>query len=164
MKTYGDKPIVFKFEGDDEFYMIGSEVGNYMRLFKGSLYKKYPGVTRRNLTNDERKKLVEMGHSQHVAASSITLLLAKEVEEILAGHEEKFKGTITTVGIDTPSATPSQRPKVVKPPPTFVQTVPSSSHLDAVPQVLEELKSLSYSGDLNNRLVRYSKGSNQSDH
>ncbi len=68
MKTYGEKPLVFKFEGEDDYFMIGSAVGNYMRLFKGSLYKKYPGLTRRNLTNDERKKLCEMGHSQHVAA------------------------------------------------------------------------------------------------
>ena len=36
---------------------------------------RYPGLTRRTLTNDERKKLIEMGHSQHVAASSITLLV-----------------------------------------------------------------------------------------
>ena len=42
--TYGDKPIVFGFNGlddgndDDTEYMIGSEVGNYMRLFRGALY------------------------------------------------------------------------------------------------------------------------------
>jgi len=36
---------------------------------------RYPGLTRRTLTNEERKKLIEMGHSQHVAASSITLLV-----------------------------------------------------------------------------------------
>ena len=71
MKTYGDKPIVFKFPHDETEYMIGSEVGNYLRLFRGALYKRYPGLTRRTLTNDERKKLLEMGHSQHVTASSI---------------------------------------------------------------------------------------------
>ena len=71
MKTYGDKPLVFKFDTDDTEYMIGSEVGNYVRLFRGALYKRFPGLTRRTLTNEERKKLVEMGHSQHVTASSI---------------------------------------------------------------------------------------------
>lgn len=75
LSTFGEKPIVFKFEDDDEYYMIGSEVGNYLKLFRGALYKKYPGLQRRNLTNEERRKLVEMGHSQHVAASSITLLV-----------------------------------------------------------------------------------------
>ena len=59
--------------------MIGSEVGNYMRLFRGSMYKRYPGLFRRTLTSEERKKLLEMGHSQHVTASSISLLRAKEV-------------------------------------------------------------------------------------
>ena len=85
-KTYGDKPLVFAFDGDGEEYMIGSEVhsclhdscahipkvhllspaqvGNYLRLFRGALYKKFPGLARRNLTNDERRKLIDMGHSQ----------------------------------------------------------------------------------------------------
>merc|ERR1712018_678977 len=93
MRTYGEKPISFKFEGNDNEYMIGSEVGNYVRLFRGALYKRFPGLTRRTMTNEERKKLVEMGHSQHVSASSITLLLVKEVEELLYGNEEKYKGT-----------------------------------------------------------------------
>ena len=75
-KTYGEKPIIFAFEENGEQYMIGSEVtflflekfkilnltiyqvGNYLRLFRGALYKKYPGLARRNLTDDERKKLV----------------------------------------------------------------------------------------------------------
>merc|ERR1712141_448704 len=94
MKTYGEKPLVFKFDNDDCEYMIGSEVGNYVRLFRGALYKRFPGLTRRTLTNEERKKLVEMGHSQHDTASSISLLLAKEVEEILFGNEEKYKGSV----------------------------------------------------------------------
>ena len=92
MKTYGEKPIIFSFEGDNEQYMIGSEVGNYVRLFRGALYKRYPGLTRRILTNDERRKLVEMGHSQHVTSSSITLLLVREVIELLLGNEDKYKG------------------------------------------------------------------------
>ena len=79
INTYGEKPLVFKFGEDGEEYMIGSEVGNYMRLFRGSMYKRYPGLFRRTLTSEERKKLVEMGHSQHVTASSISLLRAKEV-------------------------------------------------------------------------------------
>ena len=94
LRTYGEKPIVFKFgEGEDaEEWMIGSEVGNYLRLFRGSLYKRFPGLTRKSLLPEERKKLVEMGHSQHVGASSISLLKATEVRELLEGHEEKFKG------------------------------------------------------------------------
>ena len=48
MKTYGEKPIIFKFDNDETQteYMIGSEVGNYLRLFRGALYKKFPGKTK----------------------------------------------------------------------------------------------------------------------
>lgn len=101
MKTYGEKPIIFRFDNDETDYMIGSEVGNYLRLFRGALYKRFPGLTRRNLTNDERRKLVEMGHSQHVTASSISLLLAKEVDELLYGQEDKFKGKTRSVSQET---------------------------------------------------------------
>ena len=82
-KTFGEKPIIFALEENGEQFMIGSEVGVYLRLFRGALYKKYPGLVRRNLTNEDRKKLVEMGHSQHVGASSISLLKVMEEENLL---------------------------------------------------------------------------------
>ena len=44
------------------------------KIRRGSLYKRFPGLTRKSLLPEERKKLVEMGHSQHVGASSISLL------------------------------------------------------------------------------------------
>ena len=40
-----------------------------------------------------------MGHSQHVTASSITLLIVKEVDEILYGNEDKYKGNMTTAAV-----------------------------------------------------------------
>jgi len=131
MKTYGEKPIIFKFEHDETEYMIGSEVGNYLRLFRGALYKRYPGLTRRTLTNEERKKLLEMGHSQHVTASSISLLLAKEVQELLYGNEEKYKG-ITTSSLNDIGGSGFSKPKVAKP--SSLAPMPNSTHLDAVPQ------------------------------
>ena len=90
-KTYGDKPLVFAFDGDGEQYMIGSEVkqstvhlslynfsnakvGNYLRLFRGALYKKFPGLARRNLTNDERRKLIDMG-TYHPHTIILTILI-----------------------------------------------------------------------------------------
>ena len=106
-------------------------MGNYLRLFRGALYKKYPGLARRNLTNDERRKLVEMGHSQHVTSSTISLLLANQVEDILNGRDDQFKGKETVVAVD-PSAAPA-RPKPAKPV-SIVPAMPNSSHLDAVPQ------------------------------
>lgn len=90
MKTYGNKPVSFQLEENGEYYYIGSEViirqyyfrsksfqfvsillyvptldlqvGNYLRLFRGSLYKRYPGMYRRTITNEERKKLIESGN------------------------------------------------------------------------------------------------------
>ncbi len=158
--TYGEKPLAFRFGDDGEEYMIGSEVGNYLRFFRGALYKRYPGLTRRTLTTEERKKIVEMGHSQHVTASSISLLRASEVEDLLAGNEEKYRGGGYTesrpsnVGLDrsgasTPLATGAQTPvssaaaaaiavsakaKLPKAAASFVPVVSNSSHLDAVPQ------------------------------
>jgi SWI/SNF-related matrix-associated actin-dependent regulator of chromatin subfamily B protein 1 len=128
-RTYGDKPLQFAFREGGEEYMIGSEVGNYLRLFRGALYKKFPGLERRNLTYEERSKLVEMGHSQHVTSSTISLLLAKEVDDLLSGRDDQFKGS-GGVGTDTPKV---ERPRLVKPVAT-VSTMPNSSHLDAVPQ------------------------------
>lgn len=130
-KTYGEKPIVFRFEEGGEEFMIGSEVGNYLRLFRGALYKKYPGLTRRTLANDERRKLNEMGHSQHVTSSTISLLLAKEIDDIVNGVDERYKqlGPGGTPGVETPA-----KPiKPIKSTPA-VPTMASSSHLDAVPQ------------------------------
>jgi len=135
-RTYGEKPLIFSFEEGGEEYMIGSEVGNYLRLFRGALYKKYPGLTRRNLTNEERRKLVEMGHSQHVTSSTISLLLASQVEDILSGRDELFKGSAagaSAEGAAGAGAGAAAKAKIVKPLPA-VPAMPSASHLDAVPQ------------------------------
>lgn len=147
LKTYGDKPMAFNFGGDgDEMYMIGSEVGNYLHLTRGLLYKKFPAMQRRTLTQEERKKVGEMGYSQHVGASSVTLLLASEVEDLLSGNEDKYgrqgltaqpanpvatynPATVAEV-VGTPVSSTRSRPK----PTPFVAAVPNASHLDAVPQ------------------------------
>jgi SWI/SNF-related matrix-associated actin-dependent regulator of chromatin subfamily B protein 1 len=36
-------------------------VGNYLRLFRGALYKKYPSLYRRIVSVDERKKMLDLG-------------------------------------------------------------------------------------------------------
>ena len=80
MRTYGDKPRPFQLEENGELFYIGSEVrkrkgagvgvvtwtrdsqvGNYLRLFRGSLYKRYPSLWRRLVTVEERKKINAMG-------------------------------------------------------------------------------------------------------
>ncbi|OXA51728.1 SWI/SNF-related matrix-associated actin-dependent regulator of chromatin subfamily B member 1 [Folsomia candida] len=130
-RTYGDKPISFQLEENGEWFCIGSEVGNYLRCFRGSLYKKYPGLSRRMLKNDERKKLGELGLSQHIQTSNISLLRQSEVEEIIEGNDEKYKSS--TLAVPSMDAGPGKDPKIKKPV-HYVPPLPTSSHLDAVPQ------------------------------
>lgn len=90
LQTYGDKPVAFQLEEGGEYYYVGSEVGNYLRLFRGILYKKYPGMTRIVLSNEERKRLADSGLSPHILASSVSLLRACEVDDIMSGNDEKY--------------------------------------------------------------------------
>nr|prf snr1 gene [Drosophila melanogaster] len=129
LQTYGDKPVAFQLEEGGEYYYVGSEVGNYMRHFRGILYKKYPGMTRIVLSNEERKRLAESGLSSHILASSVSLLRAVEVDDIMAGNDEKYRA----VSVNT-SDTPVPRESKSKKQPQYVPTMPNSSHLDAVPQ------------------------------
>lgn len=39
------------------------QVGNYLRMFRGSLYKRFPSMWRRLITVEERKKLAQIGIS-----------------------------------------------------------------------------------------------------
>nr|XP_026488968.1 SWI/SNF-related matrix-associated actin-dependent regulator of chromatin subfamily B member 1-A isoform X1 [Vanessa tameamea] len=132
LRTYGDKPISFQIEEGGEFYCVGSEVGNYLRLFRGSLYKKYPGMARRTLTNEERKRLVDNGLGPHVLSSSVSLLKASEVEDIIEGNDEKFRYKAVSVSqeLATPRESKSKKPHN----PSWLPVMPNSSHLDAVPQ------------------------------
>lgn len=75
-----------------EIFIYDVQVGNYLRLFRGSLYKKYPGMVRKTLTNEERKRLIDSGLSSHILASSVSLLRATEVDDIIAGNDEKWVG------------------------------------------------------------------------
>jgi len=138
--TYGDVPSRFRLEENGDEYCIGSEVGNYLRLFRGDLYKKYPGLWRRFITKEERKILPDVGMNQHVSASSITLLKAKEIDDIVEGLTDKYMiGTPKpkVVHVFEPKvATPSYRSEAPtpRPTPTVAPVISNASHLDAVPQ------------------------------
>lgn len=128
-KFYGEKPVRFQLDESGEYYCVGSEVGNYLRFFRGSLYKRYPGLWRRTITNEERKKLIDLGLSNHVLASTVSLLKASEVEEILDGNDEKFK-QVSLQSTDLSIARENKAKKAS----SWVPSLPNSSHLDAVPQ------------------------------
>ena len=57
----------------------------------------YPSLWRRFVTAEERKQILDMGMGQHAMATSITLLKASEVQEILEGHDDKYKVKRTDV-------------------------------------------------------------------
>uniref|UniRef100_T1GBS9 SWI/SNF Subunit INI1 DNA binding domain-containing protein n=1 Tax=Megaselia scalaris TaxID=36166 RepID=T1GBS9_MEGSC len=86
-------------------------------------------MTRIVLSNEERKRLCDSGLSNHILASSVSLLKAAEVDEIVSGNDEKYKA----VSVNT-SEPPLPRENKSKKAPQWVPTMPNSSHLDAVPQ------------------------------
>lgn len=47
-------------------------------------------MLRRTLSNEERKRLIDSGLSSHILASSVSLLRATEVDDIIAGNDEKY--------------------------------------------------------------------------
>ena len=132
-RSSGKRPMRFQLEEKGDFYCIGSEVGQYLKSFRGHLYKKYPGLTRRTLAPEERKKLTDLGLSQYSTVSQVTLLRAEEVDEIIDGNEEQYKRSI-----DDPR--PSTAPRETKPR-VSTQVIPTPSgppisysiHLDPVP-------------------------------
>eukprot|EP00794_Sanderia_malayensis_P014295 gene14295-15782_t len=130
--TYGTKPLKFQLEDGGEYFMIGSEVGNYLRLFRGSLYKKYPSLWRRLATIEERKIIASIENVGSSLATNITLVRAIEIDEILEGDDEKYKVEIREkVQLQTiDSRNKSKRGSNVWLP----NILPNSSHhLDAVP-------------------------------
>lgn len=143
LKTYGPKPKFFKLE-DGEEYMLGSEVGNYLRLFRGDLYKKYPSLYRRKMTAEERRIASEqIGYSHCNISSNVMMVKLAEIEELLSGSEAKYRTTAGFEGTYMPSLernstqqssfsqnTPTGR--VAKK--TWISSIPNYSyHLDAVP-------------------------------
>ncbi|KAG0718942.1 SMARCB1 [Chionoecetes opilio] len=110
---------------------------------------------RRSITNDERKKLMELGRflgvylslevqslgarqrpgsDPTVLASNISLLRASEVEDIIEGNEEKYKAVSVRQQQDPEAAAARAERQVKKPSAPWVPTISNSSHLDAVPQ------------------------------
>ena len=90
-KTIGAKPNSFTLDDTGERYYIGSEVGQYLKLFRGSLYKKYPQLWKRLCTPDEKRKLADLGCAQSYLNTNIMLVRADEVDEVLLGHDDKYR-------------------------------------------------------------------------
>lgn len=138
LKTYGPKPKTFKLgEGDDE-YMLGSEVGNYLRLFRGDLYKKYPGIWKRKMTGDERRQAgQQIGYGYNNISTNVQIVKSTEVEELLSGNDEKYRSSLgfdsVSHAADRGSSSQHNNSSRTKKN-TWISQLPNSSyHLDAVP-------------------------------
>lgn len=137
LKTYGPKPKTFKLGESDEEYMLGSEVGNYLRLFRGDLYKKYPGIWKRKMTGEERRNAgQQIGYGYNNISTNVQIVKVTEVEEILSGNDEKYRSSLgfesvshssVNSGLNSGTSRTSKKN-------TWVSQLPGSSfHLDAVP-------------------------------
>ncbi|EFO98466.1 hypothetical protein GCK72_010107 [Caenorhabditis remanei] len=90
-QTYGPRPQSFSLDETGEKYYIGSEIGAYLRLHRGTLYKKYPLLWRKVATSDDKDKLKQIAMSNAFLHTNIMLLKAHEVDELLDGSEEKYR-------------------------------------------------------------------------
>uniref|UniRef100_A0A7E4UM81 SWI/SNF-related matrix-associated actin-dependent regulator of chromatin subfamily B member 1 n=1 Tax=Panagrellus redivivus TaxID=6233 RepID=A0A7E4UM81_PANRE len=112
----GKKPAVFTLNGE-RFY-IGSDVGYYMNCLRGKLYKFYPNLWRRVATQEEKKIIHDLTKGEASVSSNVMLVRASEVEEILAGNDEKYRTADSLNG--TPSrpreneGTPVSAPRILK--------------------------------------------------
>jgi hypothetical protein len=75
---------------DGRRYMLGVQFGNYMHQQKGGIYKVYPSLWRRRLTDEERQQLINEGVLPG-GSSTANVILASEAEDIIAGNDAPYK-------------------------------------------------------------------------
>ena len=84
MQTYGEKPKMFTLDGSDELLMIGSEVGVYLRMPRGSIYKRYPQLWKRMTTSEERRKMAKLAvHQLPAQVNCLIIYLGESCQDIL---------------------------------------------------------------------------------
>lgn len=137
--TMGRKPDRFVIDDSGEMFMIGSEVGAHLKMTRGLLYRKYPGLWRKQASFDERKRIESQGIISAQSTNNITLVRGLEIDDIIDGLDDKYKiGSDSAKRQDNKDdgSTPARRTRGARPNPAWVpQTVPAtqSHHLDAVP-------------------------------
>ncbi|PAV83053.1 hypothetical protein WR25_02587 [Diploscapter pachys] len=130
--TYGPRPQKFSLDDSGEKYYIGSEVGAYLRLHRGTLYKKYPNLWRKVATTEDKEKLKKLALSNSFLHTNIMLIRAHETEEIFAGNDEKYRAAGTASVVPRPEgANKSAKPAAN----TWMgqQVTSGSHHLESVP-------------------------------
>lgn len=96
---YGARPKPFVL--DNESYYIGNDIGTYMKCFRGSLYKRFPLLWKRVATHEEKKDIARILGSSSVIVSTVMLLKASEVDDLLEGNEDKYRASGSGSGISS---------------------------------------------------------------
>ena len=108
----GERPKPFTLsENSDELYMIGSEVGSYLRMMRGSIYKRFPYLWKRMASPDERKRMTK--YATHQLPAHVMIVKAVEIDDLIEGKDSKFKSE-SALNKDSPqfsSAKTKQRGK-----------------------------------------------------
>jgi len=134
MQTYGEKPKSFTLDENEGLVMIGSEVGPYLRMMRGSIYKRYPHLWKRMATSEERRKMTK--YALHQLPAHVMVVKASEIDELMEGKDAKFKSesaaskdaAAAAMGV---SRTSRSRGRTQEYAPNVLPN--SSHHLDAVP-------------------------------
>ncbi|XP_057295648.1 SWI/SNF-related matrix-associated actin-dependent regulator of chromatin subfamily B member 1-like [Hydractinia symbiolongicarpus] len=131
LQTYGEKPKSFLLsDNSDELYMIGSEAGSYLRMMRGSIYKRYPYLWKRMATSEERKKMTK--YAIHQLPAHVMIVKAQEIEDLIDGKDAKFKSE-NALSKESPQSSGSKTRQRGKQD-VWQPSIPNSSHhLDAVP-------------------------------
>lgn len=90
----GEIPPHYKMDVDsDEKYFIGSEVGAYLRLFRGMLYKTYPVLWRMLCSPQQRLHLISQAEDKHkmMQMSNITIVKYSEIMDIMKGDGDSYR-------------------------------------------------------------------------
>ena len=106
------------------------------------LQHRYPGMWKRKMTQEERRHASEqIGYGYATISTNVQIVKASEVEEILAGNDEKFRAS--SLGFDAgshlreerlPTAHMNSGSSRSAKKSSWIAQIPSSSvHLDAVP-------------------------------
>lgn len=132
LQTYGEKPKSFQLNEDsDELFMIGSEVGSYLKMMRGSIYKRYPNLWKRMATPEERKKMTK--YASHILPAHVMIVKAAEIDELIEGKDSKFRGDNMS-SRDSPQTSSRKTRQQAGKQDSFLPNLGSSSHhLDAVP-------------------------------
>lgn len=131
LQTYGEKPKSFLLsDNSDELYMIGSEAGSYLRMMRGSIYKRYPYLWKRMATSEERKKMTK--YAIHQLPAHVMIVKAQEIEDLIDGKDAKFKSE-NALSKESPQSSGNKTRQRGKQD-VWQPSIPNSSHhLDAVP-------------------------------